>query len=421
MATNLEDFALRVLDARGFARAREVRDPAAVRERNPLRPLWCLFAAALQREIRFSLRHALRTGSGFTFGTLMDLHRVNPAYLTEEITRIVDIQLPEAMPAEDYASEYGLPAWMIQSYASGWRRILKAARDTFDLRQAHSDNRVLFEKCFGAEPHGTMEVIQGPLGLYFRLEDLRDYARAAQGKDATEEDSERAGNMTGRASVLPKTPVAYPESNAGLIIEKNPDRDPLWRVADLLEHENQHLWFRHVWAPWMEVSTSFPPHVDSADVGTGRSDCRAKVRKFLPVFSAMNIDWPVKDEILAHIRARWPVHEIERALAKPLYDFADRIKGCLVSDDLIGGKAPETLASMIRTDLVQRHAEIRRRAFCATTRLTEAPAVDTDFVIEYLATGALEDWPQMTDFLLERGMPPAPRKPSPGARSRILV
>ena len=111
------------------------------------------------------------------------------------------------------------------------------------IRKEYPDDSELFEATFGIEPKGKVEVLEGPMVIYFRLYNIEDYARIYANytpkAEATPEDIEKASKSGG---CVARTPV-NPEILRGSIILENvqsgrPADHP--RAKEVFKHEGQH-------------------------------------------------------------------------------------------------------------------------------------------------------------------------------------
>lgn len=111
-----------------------------------------------------------------------------------------------------------------------------------EIRKEYPDQNELFQALFGRPPHGKIEVVEGPMTLYFRCHDLEDYALIYSeaflaGRELIVEDMESA-DMSGGVSI--GTSLA-PGLEGAIIAEKaegRPFSDP--DAKRILIHEEEH-------------------------------------------------------------------------------------------------------------------------------------------------------------------------------------
>lgn len=127
------------------------------------------------------------------------------------------------------------------------------------------DHSHLYEHVFARAPHGKIEVVKGPVSLYFRCFDLRDYAWIHsqsffhKSKELTDEDLVAAERSGGCAIA-----TAVPKNLEGSIIAENASsKNDDWE--DIMRHEEEHAIRRVIkkeWYPEKKVLKLTPHQIE---------------------------------------------------------------------------------------------------------------------------------------------------------------
>lgn len=201
-----------------------------------------------------------------------------------------------------------------------WRHIaIKEARKEFP------DENQLFEAVFGRPPRGKIEVIEGPVTLYFRCYNIKDYALISQQTflehRAPSWSEKRASRMEGGVSVG----TSLIPNLQGTIIAERAEGEFSNNGKNIYIHEEQHAIKRLFEERPIRI---IRPHEKEADVPL--VDWIRKSRERLAELS-------VKDEILAFMKEdRWNANDIFNFLIKPgknggLYDYLSSEKTEIIS------------------------------------------------------------------------------------------
>ncbi len=118
-----------------------------------------------------------------------------------------------------------------------------------DMRTVYRDDAILYEAVFGVAPHSHVQVIEGPVTLYFRCDDLRDYARirfeyfypSAQVTADELAIADKSGGVS-----IPSAPIRYRNLEGTLIAEKALSKPFGGAAQNIYRHEEQHVFFRFV-------------------------------------------------------------------------------------------------------------------------------------------------------------------------------
>jgi hypothetical protein len=92
--------------------------------------------------------------------------RKEPDITEAELMNLVYLQAPR----------HRLSSYQLFLFQTGIRDYCEKHSSIGHFRQAYPDDRELFKKCFGEYPESRIEVIQGPVSLYFRCFGFEDFA-----------------------------------------------------------------------------------------------------------------------------------------------------------------------------------------------------------------------------------------------------
>ncbi|MBI4114532.1 MAG: hypothetical protein HY445_01665 [Candidatus Niyogibacteria bacterium] len=142
--------------------------------------------------------------------------------------------------AQAFEKQYGFTSdqielieQMIETYASAHQQVK-------DVRKKFPNDSDLFQAMFKVQPKGNIEVIEGPLTLYFRCHDLEDYTIIYSGvwrrsRGITDLDIQEA-NSTGGVSIG-RVPV---NGQSCFVIAEKAEGQSFQDAQSILAHEEQH-------------------------------------------------------------------------------------------------------------------------------------------------------------------------------------
>lgn len=205
------------------------------------------------------------------------------------------------------------------------------------IRKEHPDDRELYQILFGAAPKGKIEIIEGPMTLYFRCHDVEDYARIRQhifnpDQEPTRQDIEKADTSGGVSIDFAPTP----ELRGTIIAENAKGRLLDHFTVPVLRHEEQHA-IKRLFAEQYEVACLW----EALEVikQTGKVENRANIlrlftKRYLRRAREYGGEERAKDEILAYFKGgnKQPSEILETLILSEekggLYDyFAERKEG----------------------------------------------------------------------------------------------
>lgn len=151
-----------------------------------------------------------------------------------------DVSKEELMKeAEYFADEFGFNEWQRTVAETVIDAYLQKHKSVRENRAAYPDDKDIFRKVFGKMPEGKIEVIEGPITLYFRCYDIRDFSGIRGGKfyfgeKITDEDIIKNKTIKG------VTAYSLVKDLVGTIIVENFSK-PADDSAETLVHEEEHI------------------------------------------------------------------------------------------------------------------------------------------------------------------------------------
>lgn len=162
---------------------------------------------------------------------LIGMIRDNPDMPLEELETFVNQAAPE----------YGLSNEQKKVVCSVLKAYTEKHKAVDEIRSKYPNDNDLFEALFGRPPQGKVEIIEGPMTLYIRAHDERDYAyiysRAFIEKRDLENEDIEVANLTGGVSIS----EAFIKGLEGTIIAEKAKGKPFRGSArGTYVHEEQH-------------------------------------------------------------------------------------------------------------------------------------------------------------------------------------
>ncbi len=162
---------------------------------------------------------------------LMGAIRANPDMTREEYEQQVNLKQTELLLSR---AQVGIALESFEKY----QRKHQAVEGVF---KQYPETNQLFEAAFGRAPKGKIEVIKGPMTLYFRCHDDEDYALVHSSKlnvpnSVDQKDVEHANKSGGCSNVRTKIPELY----GTVIVERTEGRDFTGAAVAIYNHEEQH-------------------------------------------------------------------------------------------------------------------------------------------------------------------------------------
>lgn len=293
-----------------------------------------------------------------------------------------------------------------------------------NVRQQYPDDSALYNYLFGATPKGKIEIIQGPVTLYFRCHNLSDYAlihNAVFDKSSKKPSDNEARKTSGVA--LHDYPV--PELKNSIIAENALGLPFDEHAQRVLTHEEQHqimTLFREAYTDYLPNSSqnqqvlstikkiaqeSLPSdfHPDNmADLAERFDRERDVIKKGRLIVNFLRQrrqtdEAHAKDEILAFFQEGDSIHNIEAQLFKTaeksgLYDFSDKKSRAIYAEDLVrhlGKQYSAPIKQLVEDILVNEYHASLRQAFNALSTLS-ATNLLREHIVNMLMNIPLSRW-----------------------------
>ncbi len=161
--------------------------------------------------------------------------RDNPELNQQELMKTVWAKAPE----------YRLSRNQLDLFKQTLDKYVEQHQAVRQARKKYPDDKKLFEACFGEKPKGVIEVIEGPMTLYFRCHDLKDYTWIDQEKFlAPKEKQKITKSDIKEASESSGYHIPYcliPSLENTIIAENSKGKSSAHRKSKkTLKHEEQH-------------------------------------------------------------------------------------------------------------------------------------------------------------------------------------
>jgi hypothetical protein len=246
---------------------------------------------------------------------------------------------------EHFGRKYGFTDEQFEAAEYIFNKYLERHAHVEQFLKRYPDNEERFKQLFGAEPKGRIEVIPGPMTIYFRCHDPDDFSRiafysrnyAGKGEDhqPSQEQKSRARSAYGVFQYYCRD-----ENLNGAIIAENTHGIESTSEASTVTrtHEEQHAMRRFMHKAnieWLLIN-------DLEEVGRDKK----KLKSALGKAARSYFDWSLeraKDEILAYLKSETTDQTVVRSfILRELmrreeeggaYDYIKRHRDMLLSDE----------------------------------------------------------------------------------------
>lgn len=227
------------------------------------------------------------------------------AMMQAELIRVIDknpdLSIDEAGDVvREFMKNYGLTEEQGKITAKIFGTYKKKHAAVEKISSEHRDPEDLYRTLFAAEPKGEIEVIKGPMTLYFRCHNLEDYARICLqsklmnegNRPPTEVEIEKEKNSGGVSITVARIPGLE-----GTLTAENAKGRLYNKEAEAIHiHEKQHVMKRLV------TDAIDVPSINPVEIGEDEKKFREALRKRLEKRKYL-VEETVKDEILAYMKA----------------------------------------------------------------------------------------------------------------------
>lgn len=215
------------------------------------------------------------------------------------------------------ASGAKMTEYQIEAFRNGIGEYIKKHQAVESNRKKYPEDSLLFAACFGRNPKGDVEIIKGPMTLYFRCHDLEDYTlihehKFDQSDKITDIDKNRA-NLSAGVSIV----NCNVDNLRNCIIAENSLGRPFQK--DVHIHEEQHGIKKLFEDKIMRQNLMNAMEKSPIDEKTKILDDYLRARR-------ENFENRAKDEILAYFKDGTDLGELKKIMLKTkeqggLYDY----------------------------------------------------------------------------------------------------
>lgn len=195
------------------------------------------------------------------------------------------------------------------------------------FRNVYQDDRRLFQTVFGSEPKGKVEVVAGPMTLYFRCFDFDDYfliysESFLENKKFGEQEKKSAAFSGGVFINSAKIPALW----GTIIAEKAEAGEPINK--EILEHEKQHAYKNLFYGMYFDFLKKESSTAELLNISPEKDKDKYLflLERSLGGLRAMEAEKRAKDELLAFFKTGEDPEKIKEFLLAPkekggLYDY----------------------------------------------------------------------------------------------------
>ena len=206
----------------------------------------------------------------------------------------------------------------IDIFRDGLDMYAKKHQEVEFYRQKYPDNNELFNACFGHLPKGKVEIIKGPMTLYFRCHNIEDYALIHSGKfDSEKRLDQHDITSADMSSGLQTSGSNISELRGTIIVEKSLGR-PINNKTYI--HEEQHA-IHQLFDDERARQDIFMSGMEKSSVKEQEKVLASALRRKREDFESR-----AKNEILAYFKDGTDTTQIKQILSKDkkyggLYDY----------------------------------------------------------------------------------------------------
>ncbi len=263
-----------------------------------------------------------------------------------------------------------------------------------EIRNQYQKDSDLYKNLFGRDPKGKIEVVKGPMTLYFRCHDPEDYAlihsQAFINKRQLKPEDLEAANLTGGIS-LGSAPIPGLE---GTIIAENVKKVAFENSKKTYEHEEQHA-IKRLFKE-SEIKMKLAP--GSYEIKTTKE----QIQFFERVLRSWREDaeFRVKDEILAYLKSGDAPNLVFQVLTQladqgGIYDYLKNIREKGLPELLAGQKSEkvkENLRKAAHNVLEEEYRNLIRRGIASFQLLVEEMKYSKEKATAILVKESLSNW-----------------------------
>ncbi|MEK7580136.1 MAG: hypothetical protein AAB465_00775 [Patescibacteria group bacterium] len=345
----------------------------------------------------------------------------NLAKMQEAIVALIrfnpDRSLDELIEkAQQFGDKFGFSEEQMETIKSNLRQYSKRHNLVKELRQRFPKDNELFKTLFGREPKGRIEIIAGPITLYFRCHDIDDYIYLftygflkERELDAEKIEFVKQTNAA-KLIFLIKTKVGDQEiASPDLVIIENASAEHEFteEKQKTLLHEEQHA-INSLLFP-LRYNTSFP-YLDLIEAKTKIEKELAFKRYFR--FLRERYDNRAKDELLAYFKSGRAVEDILETLTcvseeGGRYDYFDKDMQKQLVEQIFKGSIEQTpelkqiINDMVQEIFVREYRQTIKSGLNAFVSLRER-GYSLEQTIALFQQEPLTKWPKLAKRFMDQ-------------------
>jgi hypothetical protein len=298
----------------------------------------------------------------------------------------------------DSVARFRLTPLQIERLEEGVREYMHKHAAVKYYRKKYADNEELFRNCFNKDSQGSFEVVEGPMTLYFRCHDLRDYALIRLADFSVKREiTDKHLKFADKSGGVSIQDCAIPQLAGCVIAEKSLGKAV---NAETLKHEEQH-------AIKKLFERQQPKENILEKVENVETDKRESLLKTQLRIKRKDFERRVESEFLAYFGGGvHPSDAADKLLDKSefgSYKYFEEWKEKegieLVSSLEKLGMDPQVIADIFRQVFVREYEDIIRKARWAMEDLEGEWHMSEEEIVNILSNEPLRKWPKLVSRL----------------------
>src|SRR3989338_2386417 len=326
------------------------------------------------------------------------------AAFIEIIRNNPDISLEELdQRAEDFGKELKLSPHQKVVTRTVLEIYVKKHQAIKKIREKYPDDADLFQALFGQKPEGFVEILHGPITLFVRCHNVKDFAliqtQAFKTKKVISREELAMASIMGGISVYPSL---IPGLEGVITAENTQGRKFDKGGATIFKHEEQHALNR-----WFEKETERQTYVGELEKAKSDGEREFSLKGLLRVIRESKLE-SAKNELLAYFKEGRGGVAIFDTLTTPtekggLYDYFAGAKKFWRDYflNILGREHEKLIERSIKAVFELEYHDLLRGGIAAFVIL-KSNGFSTDQAIGFLIGEPLEKWPKVVRRILEK-------------------
>lgn len=321
------------------------------------------------------------------------------AELFEAISKNPDLPREDLMKMlEQGQTKYQIPEKQAEELMSFIEKYAEKHKAVKEVRKQFTDDKLLFNACFGFLPKGKVESLEGPMSIFFRCKNKKDYDEVLikqmemYGGTEYSKYSKTLCELSGAVALSNYS--AIPELKETLIIEDVTGKAAMkfkFQTEKTKKHEEQHLLKRLFKEPFLRKEAS-----DKMNMAKSMEEKEALIEPYLRAFKEVTADWGAKDEILANLKEGKSPSKMYSILTKKLgegglYDYLEIRKNAMEKDFAQKGISKEKYWPLAKKIFHDEYKVSLKESLGAVEELRQM-GKNADEIVAMLITEPLEQW-----------------------------